>query len=489
MALDTKYRPRRFEDLLGQANTIKVLRQFVESGAGFHQSYLFCGGHGSGKTTMGRILARALLCENPKGGDPCDQCTNCVSMLERGSSECFTEFDAATNSSKEDIKRLTEAVHFDTFSGKRRIYLIDESHRLSPAALDALLKPMEDTAPGTQDKLLVCIFCTTEPEKMKATIFSRCAPAFVIQNVTPTVIAERLAYVCDQEQIPYEKDALVVIGEVSECHIRDALKSVEGVSMLGGVTMANVQAYLRLNANKLYLKILYLLGRDLAAAIQTVEAVQEVVSPTTAYERMADLAILAYRVHLGVGRIPSYWPEKAVRALGEAHGAFLLKIASLFSSRPSHPTYAMLTCDLAQLHFQRTGEMVGTAEVSPALLAAALKANAAQVQAPAVQPPVESSPSPRSPEPVEAKPVEAGRINAPVSDPQPMTPSKKLSAPMVTKGGVYVDPRGINNRREQGAPTHHDTNTPPPLEVSEFRKGLRRLVAELAVDGRGHRST
>lgn len=487
MALDTKYRPRRFEDLLGQSNTVKVLRQFVESGAGFHQSYLFCGGHGSGKTTLGRILARALLCEAPKGGDPCDQCTNCRSMLERGSSECFTEFDAATNSGKDDIKRLTEAVHFDTFSGKRRIYLIDESHRLSPAALDALLKPMEDTAPGTQDKLLVCIFCTTEPEKMKATIFSRCAPAFVIQNVTPVVISERLAYVCDQEQIPYEKEALVVIGEVSECHIRDALKAVEGVSMLGSVSMSNVHAYLRLNANKLYLKILYLLGRDLAAAIQTVEAVQEVVSPTTAYERMADLAILAYRIHLGVGRIPSYWPEKAVRALGEAHGAFLLKVASLFSSRPSHPTYAMLTCDLANLHFQRTGEVVGDVAVSPALLAAALKASQPSVQT-SSQHPVESGSSLRESEPVEVKLPEVGRVSPPVSDPPP-SPPKKLSAPMVTKGGVYVDPRGINNRREQGAPTHHDSTTPPPLEVAEFRKGLRRLVAELAVDGRGIRST
>jgi len=490
MALDTKYRPRRFEDLLGQANTVKVLRQFVESGAGFHQSYLFCGGHGSGKTTMGRILARALLCESPKDGDPCDQCTNCVSMLERGSSECFTEFDAATNSSKEDIKRLTETVHFDTFSGKRRIYLIDESHRLSPAALDALLKPMEDTAPGTQDKLLVCIFCTTEPEKMKATIFSRCAPAFVIQNVTPTVIAERLAYVCEQEKIPFEKEALVVIGEVSECHIRDALKSVEGVSMLGGVTQANVHSYLRLNANKLYLKILYLLGRDLAAALQSVEAVQEVVSPTTAYERMADLAILAYRVHLGVGRIPSYWPEKAVRALGETHGAFLLKVASLFSSRPSHPTYAMLTCDLATLHFQRTGDVASPASISPALLAAAIKASQSEAAPPPPtptppQPSVEPPPAHSSPVAADQKSVEAGTIRPPVSEPAP-SPPKKPSAPTVTKGGVYVDPRGIN-RRDQGAVTSHES-TPPPLEVAEFRKGLRRLVAELAVDGRGHRS-
>jgi DNA polymerase III subunit gamma/tau len=482
MALDTQYRPLRFGDVLGQSNTVKVLQQFVQSGAGFHQSYLFCGGHGSGKTTLGRILARALLCDAPKDGNPCDECVSCRSLLERGSSECFTEFDAATNSGKDDIKKLTEAVHFDTFSGKRRIYLVDESHRLSPAALDALLKPMEDTAPGSQDKLLVCIFCTTEPEKMKSTIFSRCAPAFVIQNVTPTVIAERLAYVCQQEGIQYEQDALVLISEVSECHIRDALKSVEGVSMLGQVSLANVKSYLRLNANPIYLKCLYLVGRDLPRVYQEVEALQQVVSPTTAYERLSDLAVLSYRVHLGVGKPPSYWPEKAVRALGELHGSFLLKMAALLSSRPSHPTYSMLICDLSNLHFQRTGEVLGGVPLNSGMLATALRA--AQEVTPQVR--VVSDAPPTNPLPEASNSAETGRVNPPVSDPSP--PPPKFAAPMVTKGGVYVDPRGIN-RREVGAKTHNDPNVPPPLEVSEFRSGLRRLVAELAVDGRGNRPT
>ena len=158
MAFDTKYRPRTYGDVLGQDATADVLRQFVKEGRGFQQSYLFCGPHGSGKTTMGRILARALLCENPQEGEPCDQCESCLSILERGSSECFSEMDAATKSGKENITRITEEIQYSTFAGTRRVYLFDEAHRLSPQALDALLKPMEDEAsPDTDDKQLVCM--------------------------------------------------------------------------------------------------------------------------------------------------------------------------------------------------------------------------------------------------------------------------------------------------------------------------------------------
>lgn len=126
MALDTKYRPLKFDDVIGQDATVKVLRRFVETGTGFHQSYLFCGSFGSGKTTMGRILARALLCESPVNGDPCDQCTSCLSLLERGSSDCFVEIDAATNSGKDDVRKIVDLLQYDTYSGRRRIHLFDE---------------------------------------------------------------------------------------------------------------------------------------------------------------------------------------------------------------------------------------------------------------------------------------------------------------------------------------------------------------------------
>ena len=115
----------------------------------------------------------------------------------------FVEVDAANHSGKVDMKKVTDEIQYSTFAGRRRIYLFDEAHQLTKEALDALLKPMEEIIPGTHDNRLVCIFCTTEPERMRATIFSRCVP-FVIQPVPPAEIAKRLAEVCDKEGFEYD---------------------------------------------------------------------------------------------------------------------------------------------------------------------------------------------------------------------------------------------------------------------------------------------
>jgi DNA polymerase III subunit gamma/tau len=485
MALDTKYRPRQFEDVIGQSGSVKVLRQFVRSGTGFHQSYLFCGGHGSGKTTLGRILARALLCENPQDGNPCDACSSCRSINERGSSECFVEVDAATNSGKDDIRNITDLLQYDTFSGRRRIYLFDEAHRLSKDALDALLKPMEDTVQGGEDKLLVCIFCTTEPERMRATIFSRCAPAFVIRPVPPEGIADRLAWVCEQEKIDYDREALVCIAEAVECHIRDALKSVEGVSMLGKVDLANVKSYLRLNANTRYVRLLAYLGRDISVVLQEVQELQEVVSPSTIYERVSELAMLAYRVGIGVGKAPSFWDQKHVAALWTVHQSFLLQVARTLASKPGHPTFAMLECDLSALHHLRLG---GVSVPAPRNLLPQLQVSPAPDAPdvlPAPPPAVAQVPAPPPAAPAETPAPNAGRVEQtePLSSPRTALPT----APMVTRGGVYVDPRGINRRKEPSEKVPSDDSI-PPLDPAEFRRGLRRLAAELAADGRRSRS-
>ena len=305
MSFDTKYRPRVYADVLGQDANVEILRRYLASGKGLHQSYLFAGGFGSGKTTLGRILARALLCLAPlPNGEPCDQCESCRSLLEHGTSMDFYEIDAATHSGKAEIQKIIEEIQYDTFSGRRRIYLFDESHQLSLQALDALLKPMEDMVAGTLNKRLICIFCTTEPEKMRPTILSRCAPAFIIQPVSPQGVAKRLAYVCQQEGIIYEQDMLVLIAETVECHIRDALKALEGISMLGAVNLENTTKYLKLDLNSLYLDVLEGLGGDLEKSLIAIKQVLEKASPVTCYERLADISILAYQAGLQVGSLP-----------------------------------------------------------------------------------------------------------------------------------------------------------------------------------------
>jgi DNA polymerase III subunit gamma/tau len=302
-------------------------------------------------TTLGRILARALLCETPTPeGDPCDHCQSCRSVLDLGTSVDFTEVDAATNSGKADIQKITEEIQYDTFSGRRRLYLFDEAHQLSKDALDAMLKPLEENVPGSADKKLVCIFCTTEPEKMRATIFSRCAPAFIIQPVPPDSVAQRLAMICDQEGVPYERPMLVALAEMTECHIRDALKAIEGLSMLGGVMRENVISYMHLDLNSTYLEILESLGKDIGHAIQLTKQILLKASPATCYEKLAELSLLAYQMQIGGATPPAYLDSNRVSALGQQHGDSLIGFASRLSSRPARPTSAMLLCDLAVLH-------------------------------------------------------------------------------------------------------------------------------------------
>lgn len=435
MSLDIKYRPATYHEVLGQEATKTILRRYVSSGKGRQQSYLFAGKWGSGKTTLGRILARALLCDDPVEGNPCNECPSCRDILENGSSDCFTEVDAATNSGKSEIKKLIEDIGYDTFSGKQRIYLFDEAHRLSKEALDALLKPLEDNVRGTANKKLVCIFCTTEPEKMRDTVLSRCAPAFTIDTLPPDVIAGRLQYICEQEGIEADLEALQTIATVTECHIRDALKAVEGVSMLGRVDAGNVAQYLNLDQIGLYLTILNSLGVKLNPegqpspswglnmAYQAVDLLLEKASPATLYQRLAEASMAAYQIHLGAAKAVVYWDPERIAALAQ-RGEVLLGYASRLSSKPGRPTGAMLKCDLAALHHGVAGAGATTVIVQQVPAAPA----SAHVSAPAIVSPAETSQTLVEP----AKTLE---------------PGGKLSRSCeLTGNGVHVDHRAIARR-------------------------------------------
>lgn len=371
MSLDTKYRPITYDDVLGQKTSIKTLKGLVSNGAGWRQSYLFAGPFGSGKTTLGRILARALLCESPVEGNPCDQCASCLSMINGGSTN-FVEVDAATNSGKADIKKILEELDYSSFSGNKRLYLFDEAHQLSEKALDALLKPMEENSKGTMDKRLVVIFATTEPEKMRQTVLSRCAPAFIIHHVKSETIADRLAMVCDREGFTYDREALVLIADVSEGHIRDALKAIEGVASSNEkyVSVSAVRAYLHVDRNDVVCRIL-LSDRDEAIGL-----CEDLISNTPvgiAYERLMTAAMFAVGLGLGTSNPPPYWDRETLTKCFEKYGYDLLGFVDQISSRPRQGlTGALLKCDvlkwkLGTVASQSTGTSISFKEKSEAL--------------------------------------------------------------------------------------------------------------------------
>lgn len=448
MALDTKYRPTTFKEVLGQDATVGILREFVRSGAGLRQSYLFAGPFGSGKTTLGRILARSLLCDSPVDGEACGTCSSCEEILSSGSSADFVEVDAATNSGKDNIRKIVEQLQYSSFSGKRRIYLFDEAHQLSRDALDALLKPMEDNLPGTEDKLLVCIFATTEPEKMRTTVVSRCAPPFMIRHASVAEIADRLDYVCEQEGLTYDYDALELIAEHCECHIRDALKTVEGVSMLGEVTDKNVYTYLQLNTSLSVLKLIGSMAvQDAKNSMGLAEALLTQSSPSILYEKIADYALRLYSASLGVGKHPSWWPDDLVGDL-KTLGPELLRVGSLFASKPSRVPPAAFLCE------------VGAACVPVATVV--------------VEKPPKSNGS------ASVKPAASGRGE---SMGKVVNPLVFQSSPTVV-GGTFMDPRGVNpdrvgdnGGRAKSRKAKKQTNG--ELAVKEFADIFSRCLDEL----------
>jgi DNA polymerase III subunit gamma/tau len=469
MSYDTEFRPSDYDQVVGQADLITLLLQYVIQGKGFHQSYLFVGPYGSGKTTLARILARALLCEAPVNGHPCNKCASCRSILETGSSLDFTEIDAATNSGKAEIQRIVEEIQYDTFTGRRRIYLFDEAHQLSAHALDAMLKHLEDeVVPGGGDKKLVCIFCTTEPEKMRPTIFSRCAPAFVIQTVTPDVLAQRLEYICNEKLITFEagvpaQELLKVIASVTECHIRDALKALEGIAMLGGVTRANLTKYLRLDLNDLYLEVLENLGVNLAVA-KAAKKLQDRVSPSVCYEKLAEYALLAYEVYLGANKPMAYLDAQRVLELGQRQNHNLLGFAQRFSSRPGKPSASMLFCDLGALHYG--GTVVGAVQPVVQVVAAPVVTTTVSPPISAAGVPTEKATSP-APSQIAVPPPPVAQVPVPSA-------IKKPSLDEIVKAEHVYAPPGAREKKDDKVGTVGDRDS--EMTVAEFCKFLKRRV-------------
>ena len=218
-ALYRKFRPLNFAEIVGQEHITRTLRNQIIANRVGH-AYLFNGGRGTGKTSAAKVLARAINCLNPKDGEPCNECEICRGAIN-GSLTDIVEMDAASNNSVEDIRNIREEVNFLPTKAKYRVYIIDEVHMLSTGAFNALLKTLEE--PPEHVKF---ILATTEPQKLPATILSRCQ-RFDFKRISNENIIKRLTTVCEKSNIEITKEALNIIAILSEGAMRDALSILE----------------------------------------------------------------------------------------------------------------------------------------------------------------------------------------------------------------------------------------------------------------------
>ena len=222
-ALYRSYRPGKFLEVVGQKPIIKTLQNAIKENKTSH-AYVFSGPRGIGKTTIARIFAKAVNCEQSDNGEPCNICKNCLAVINDSTTDII-ELDAASNNGVDDMRDILEKVNFLPSFLKKKVYIIDEAHMLTQSSFNALLKTLEEPP-----SYVVFIFATTEPNKLPATILSRCQ-RFNFKPLTQKEIKDNLRYICTEENILITDEALDCISEAAEGGMRDALSILDQVSV------------------------------------------------------------------------------------------------------------------------------------------------------------------------------------------------------------------------------------------------------------------
>ncbi len=292
-ALYRKYRPKNFDEVVGQEHITATLKQEIASGRIGH-AYLFTGSRGTGKTSCSKIIAKAVNCPNQHDGNPCGVCAVCRG-IDDGSVLDVTEIDAASNNGVDNIRQLREEANFTPAQVSYRVYIIDETHMLSVGAFNALLKIMEEPP-----EHVIFILATTEVHKIPATILSRCQ-RFDFRRISPAVIAARVRWVCEQEGIRIEPQAADLIASLAEGGMRDALSLLDvcrsnarsGDDSTEKITLEHVRQSAGLAvSDSLFAVADAVLRRDVPAVLQEIDRMFE---NSIDFEKMCVQLIAHYR--------------------------------------------------------------------------------------------------------------------------------------------------------------------------------------------------
>ncbi|WP_323114178.1 DNA polymerase III subunit gamma/tau [Pseudomonas guariconensis] len=268
--LARKWRPRSFREMVGQAHVLKALINALDNQR-LHHAYLFTGTRGVGKTTIARIIAKCLNCETGITSTPCGTCSVCRE-IDEGRFVDLIEIDAASRTKVEDTRELLDNVQYAPSRGRFKVYLIDEVHMLSTHSFNALLKTLEEPPPYVK-----FILATTDPQKLPATILSRCLQ-FSLKNMSPERVVEHLSHVLGAENVPFEEDALWLLGRAADGSMRDAMSLTDQAIAFGEgkVLAADVRAMLgTLDHGQVYGVLQALLEGDARALLEAVRNLAE----------------------------------------------------------------------------------------------------------------------------------------------------------------------------------------------------------------------
>ena len=280
LVLARKWRPKDFADTVGQEHVLQALINALKTGR-LHHAYLFTGTRGVGKTTIARILAKALNCETGVTATPCGECSACRE-IDEGRFVDLIEVDAASRTKVDDTRDLLDNVQYAAARGRYKVYLIDEVHMLSKSSFNALLKTLEE--PPEHVKFLLA---TTDPQKLPVTVLSRCLQ-FNLKRMTPRLISDRLSHICDAEGIEVEAAALALLARAADGSMRDALSLLDqAIAYCGGKVAEAATATMLGSIDRDHvMRLMKLLSAGDAKGI--IEAIREIDEQFPDYARLLD---------------------------------------------------------------------------------------------------------------------------------------------------------------------------------------------------------
>ena len=419
-ALYRKYRPKTFDDVVGQPFITETLKTQVRTGRLSH-AYLFIGTRGTGKTTCARILAKAVNCEHPVDGNPCNECDACRG-IEDGSVLDVVELDAASNNGVDDVRMLRDEAIFSPTTVRKRVYIIDEVHMLSKPAFNALLKILEEPP-----QHLMFILATTELNKVLPTILSRCQ-RHSFRRLDGDTIAKRLAYVAEQEGINLTADAAQLLGRLADGGMRDGLSLLNQCSAVETVDAAAVLSAMGLAGTLRTQSIAdaVLAGNTEEALTQFESLWQDGKDPAALLGELSGLFRDALLLRLapkgGRTLISGAYGENVLRDLRASDGSLL----RLLNTIQKHQALLRETGNPRLQTELCLAELSGGGEIAPPCTAASGAAPASPkpqgTYAPPPAPPVQETPAPAKNDPVYAPPITASEP-VPAEEAKPAPPA------------------------------------------------------------------